>query len=927
MAQAGIIKTITGIVNARTPDGQVRQLMAGDMVYENEIIETSAGSEITIELSSGKSLALAENSQVVLDETVITVVDEQDAVVTRAQELQAALEAGEDDTEEDEPAAGEEDEEHDFDLAYYAGDQSRGEVGSYLFPTQYGGLNEDFPDVEGEEENLNPSLSAIGVVVDETDGLNNVVTGSITVDYATAGGTLSLAADGAVWDAGASTLIYQQGGIDIWQIILDQNTGTFIFEQLAAFDHGLDENEHNTLAEFGVTVTATNTLGNTATTTFTAGIYDDGPRITGSEILSAELGTAADDIASPEATSPADVIGMVTGDADGELGTDGPGGFFLWDASAAPGEEMTSHILVESTPGNPVYEIFMDSETGEWTFYQYQPIADDALDFDFRAYDGDTDWTESGIEVPLSQFVVGSDPEGLQDETSSNIQFGDDITGSTDPHAVPSLTGESAGEILGQGAADVLVGDPGSVIPEPFSSNYIMVLDYSHSVTDTTSLLDIIDATKETIRTLYGRVERGVDGSEVTINLLPFAEEANALNHSAWISFRNENGAVVIENSLNPGDTDTIDEIMIWIDGSTTSAWLGDTGLTNYNAAFTQAQHFVQPTPPFGDNPNHVIFISDGSPNTGGAYIGARDALLNPPGDVVDSIRAVGITLNARTEPIMDAIDYPAGDAVNFVSGQLADVIIDLIPQDVWLNSVGNDEIYGNDGNDLIFGDALNTDGVFEDLENEEYDLSSIKDLPDGSGWEVFAELEAANPGLWTREDTIRYIQENHETLAQETIGQHGEVRYGGYDDIEGGAGDDIIYGQEGNDTIDAGAGDDVVDGGSGFDTLMVTNETELDFSNVSNIERIELDEGGIPQTITLTAQEVLDMSSGDALEISGGSHDGPDVDTIQLDATWTQAAAGSNVFNSGTASITVFNATVDLDGTDIQIDDGGIVI
>ncbi len=123
MAQAGIIKTITGNVNARTPDGQVRQLMAGDMVYENEIIETAAGSELTIELNDGRTLSLAENSQIVIDETVVAAVAPQDAVVAEVQELQAALEAGEEIPDE-ETAAGEEDAGHNYDLAYYAGDQS-----------------------------------------------------------------------------------------------------------------------------------------------------------------------------------------------------------------------------------------------------------------------------------------------------------------------------------------------------------------------------------------------------------------------------------------------------------------------------------------------------------------------------------------------------------------------------------------------------------------------------------------------------------------------------------------------------------------------------------------------------------------------------------------------------------------------------------
>ena len=155
MAQAGIVKTITGIVSARTSDGQVRQLAVGDVIYEYDIIETAAGSELTIELDDGRILNLAENSQSVIDESVVAVVNPQDAIVAEVQELQAALEEGEDIPDE-ETTAGEEDPGHAYDLAYDAGDQSGGNVGSYLFGTAYGGEDDDFPDIDGEEEEIPP---------------------------------------------------------------------------------------------------------------------------------------------------------------------------------------------------------------------------------------------------------------------------------------------------------------------------------------------------------------------------------------------------------------------------------------------------------------------------------------------------------------------------------------------------------------------------------------------------------------------------------------------------------------------------------------------------------------------------------------------------------------------------------------------------
>nr|WP_319394811.1 retention module-containing protein [uncultured Desulfobacter sp.] len=700
MAQAGVIKTITGDVNARTPDGQVRQLMAGDMVYENEMIETSADSELTIELNDGRTLDLAGNSQVVLDETVVATVAPQDAVVAEVQELQAALEAG-DDIPDEETAAGEEDAGHDYNLAYYAGDQSGGEVDSYLFGTTYGDEAVDFPAIEGEQ-----------------------------------------------------------------------------------------------------------------------------------------------------------------------------------DPEAAP-------------EPNPV-------------------------------------------------FIVGSSDD---DEGS----FGTE-------HTVNPYEG-GQGEILGQAGADILVGDPGSITP--VSNNYILVLDFSDSMTNEPDDTDLdklrsaeINSTIALINDIKTSVENAVDGYKVKINLLPFAKSADAEENSAWISFENVNGTVVIEEGIN--STDQYEGIMDWIQNYTTSAdYLENVGWTNYFAAFSEAYSLID-----SDNyaQNNVIFISDGSDNGKMLYRNGVDLYVNPDygdpysdyntayeqaynalnGEDVESIRAVGIDMSSdRAANRMEGIDTTDEGAISIQSGQLYNEMYDLmIPQEIdySLDPAGNDVIYGNDGNDLIFGDVLNTDGLLNvitnsesDYYNEDYDLSTIVDLPPGSGWEVFEKLEEANLDLWTREDTIRYIKDpdNHKNLVKETVLDDGDVRDGGDDYIYGGAGDDIIYGQEGDDTIDAGSGDDVVDGGSGFDTLAVTSETELDFSNVSNIESIDLNEDGVDQTVTLSLDQVLSMTDEDnILQITGESGDSVTLTGVDS-GDWTHDGNGlfTNVAdNSIQITIEAVNDGVDID---VDVDNG----
>jgi Ca2+-binding RTX toxin-like protein len=118
---------------------------------------------------------------------------------------------------------------------------------------------------------------------------------------------------------------------------------------------------------------------------------------------------------------------------------------------------------------------------------------------------------------------------------------------------------------------------------------------------------------------------------------------------------------------------------------------------------------------------------------------------------------------------------------------------------------LGDDLLTGGDGNDIMFGDVLNTDGITSISGN-----ASIDAHPDGQGWAVMQKLVAAGES-W--ENIVDYIRDNHEALASGS-------RYGGDDTLDGGAGDDIMYGQSGNDVLLGGAGNDILVGGPGNDTL-----------------------------------------------------------------------------------------------------------
>jgi Ca2+-binding RTX toxin-like protein len=132
------------------------------------------------------------------------------------------------------------------------------------------------------------------------------------------------------------------------------------------------------------------------------------------------------------------------------------------------------------------------------------------------------------------------------------------------------------------------------------------------------------------------------------------------------------------------------------------------------------------------------------------------------------------------------------------------------------LSAVGDDVLTGGAGNDLMFGDAINTDALA---------IAEGLTTAPGAGWLVFAELEA-NHG-WTRADTITYIQSHMEQMAAETINNQGQGRLGGNDTLTGGDGNDILFGQEGDDVLNGGIGNDIISGGSGDN--MVTGGTGSD--------------------------------------------------------------------------------------------------
>lgn len=423
-------------------------------------------------------------------------------------------------------------------------------------------------------------------------------------------------------------------------------------------------------------------------------------------------------------------------------------------------------------------------------------------------------------------FII-IDPPGLT--VGQNIN---DVVGSTTLYEV----GGGAGAINGFNGADKLIGDFGGATMETQTQNYnvVFVMDVSgsmnaDSVTGETRLELMVRSVKELMASFSG-----FEGGEIKVHLTAFSTN-NALSGTFTVTdAQGFTEAIALMDSLTHG------------------------GYTNYEAGLQDAVSWLQGDEPIENATTTTYFLSDGFPNfaiddaTGEAVntnhtsLSAMDHVLGVDGydevaaiqSLSDEVIGVGISIGDSISNI-ELIDSD-GDALNVPADQLVAVMQETNPI-TNLASVGDDVINGNEGNDIIFGDAVNTDSLAQ--------IHGLN-INQGDGWEVFSQLESGLSTIdagWNRADTLNYIQNNAAELAAEIVTDQGVTRNGGNDVLRGGSGSDLIYGQEGDDLIIGGLGFDVLSGGSGADTF--------------SYESFQ-DTGDVIQDFDVTENDALDLSS-----------------------------------------------------------------
>jgi len=219
--------------------------------------------------------------------------------------------------------------------------------------------------------------------------------------------------------------------------------------------------------------------------------------------------------------------------------------------------------------------------------------------------------------------------------------------------------------------------------------------------------------------------------------------------------------------------------------------------------------------------PSGVPYVTDGS---GNALYGQEGHITIPVPGAGDYLFEFEVNKDAaRVNPIQIyvggiTIVHPHPDLKMGEGQQVTDpddLGVTLISGNEYTVPVTMDDdvLIGGDGDDVIFGDALYTDKL---------PWIEVGGMPSGyskAGLEALDDFLVAKLGLasvadLTDADRYTYIKANHALFNENAI------TVGGNDTLNGGAGDDILYGQGGNDTLIGGDGNDILYGGAGDDTL-----------------------------------------------------------------------------------------------------------
>ncbi|MNI27008.1 Hemolysin, plasmid [compost metagenome] len=177
------------------------------------------------------------------------------------------------------------------------------------------------------------------------------------------------------------------------------------------------------------------------------------------------------------------------------------------------------------------------------------------------------------------------------------------------------------------------------------------------------------------------------------------------------------------------------------------------------------------------------------------------------------------------------------------------------------LAPVSSDTINGGEGNDIIFGDTINTDHLSW--------AGHAQGTHDGQGWQALVDFMTAqkNGVAPTTAEIYNYLQQHSAEFDKPN-----DTR-GGDDFLYGGKGDDTLFGQGGNDYLNGGEGNDTLYGGTGKDILVGGKGNDILVGGAgSDTFRWELNDQGTAATPAVDRIKDFSMATpannGDVLDL-----------------------------------------------------------
>ena len=428
----------------------------------------------------------------------------------------------------------------------------------------------------------------------------------------------------------------------------------------------------------------------------------------------------------------------------------------------------------------------------------------------FTNADGEYSYTLSPAQGNATEVVAKVD-----DRNGNELQDSDQLDAVV--KADPSTDiNNSDNDVVGTSGNDVLAGDTGGlktnfVVGQNY--NVSIVLDLSGSMNqnlhnNSTAVppeLSRLDIAKAGLKAFVQQMVQH-DG-EINLQIASFS--------AAGASGNNYNQTYLVVNEAN------LQSILNYIDGlSATGGTYPELGFNKANEWFSTPDIVNATASGFE---NQTYFLTDGNPN--GSQTD-RDNAFGPLA-AKSTVFAVGISdaVNITNVERYDNTDVNGnkvsgtwsgtnhGTAQKFTEGdKLIAYLIggseNFIPADV-----GNDVVKGGAGDDILFGDAMNTDWI-TGLDALQY--------PKYSGYsKLLAHLKAnvtsgAEP---TQQEIYDFVKANFQKFVDADAID--SATKGGNDTIYGGSGNDIIIAGAGDDRIYGGSGDDIISTGRGNDTIV----------------------------------------------------------------------------------------------------------